>query len=258
MVSEGIGAVKELAEQDRGLISGAGSDSPQAEAAAKNASKTLVEAAYFLLRRDILSGELVPGMKLRLDYLRTLYDIGASPLREALSRLVADQLVIAEEQRGFRVRPISLKDLRDITNMRQLLETTAFRQSVARGDDHWEAQVVAAYHRLSRIEERQDLGQPEILDEWEARNREFHESITAAADSLWLRHFELTLFDQADRYRRLTIKGGQSLASTARDEHRAIFEACMARDVELGCRLISEHLEHTFTRGQQTLFAGEG
>src|SRR6476469_10686227 len=113
----------------------------------------VAEAAYSRLRSDILGGELLPGMKLKLEGLRARYDVSINTLRETLSRLAADGLVEAEGQRGFTVMPASLADLIDITETRRMLECHAARLSVERADLEWESRLVAAYHKLSRAEE---------------------------------------------------------------------------------------------------------
>ena len=113
----------------------------------------VADAAYSRLRSDILGGELLPGMKLKLDALRERYDVSVNTLRETLSRLAADGLVEAEGQRGFTVMPASLADLIDITETRRLLECHAARLSVERADLEWESRLVAAYHKLSKAEE---------------------------------------------------------------------------------------------------------
>jgi DNA-binding GntR family transcriptional regulator len=77
-------------------------------------ARSLVEAAYATLRHDILDGTLAPGLKLRFEMLRERYGVGASTLREALTRLVGDALVTSEEQRGFRVAEVSLDDFADL------------------------------------------------------------------------------------------------------------------------------------------------
>src|SRR5439155_13985493 len=116
--------------------------------------KTLVEGAYRRLRRDIIGGVYPPGGKLRVEHLKKDYDVSGSTLREALAHLVADTLVFVQGQRGFLVAPISAKDFEDITHARVLLETEALRLSMANGNDVWESHVLAAYHRLSRTEEK--------------------------------------------------------------------------------------------------------
>ena len=115
--------------------------------------KTLSERAHRLLRADILRGALAPGEKLKPQALASRYDIGLSPLREGLTRLSTEGLVVAEGQRGFRVADISLAELHDIMTLRRKLETEALAEAIRRGDSDWEAEIVAAYHRLSRTQD---------------------------------------------------------------------------------------------------------
>src|SRR5690606_24731038 len=92
--------------------------------------KTLVGTAYRSLRRDIIEGRLAPGSKLRVEHLKDSYGVGAGTLREALALLVSDALVVAQDQRGFHVKPMSMADFHDITQTRILLECEALRQSM--------------------------------------------------------------------------------------------------------------------------------
>ncbi|HNE17521.1 MAG TPA: GntR family transcriptional regulator, partial [Rhodocyclaceae bacterium] len=167
--------------------------------------KTLAEAAYRQLRRDIIEGVHKPGEKLRVEHLKDQYEVGAGTLREALQLLATDALVVAQGQRGFRVAPISLDDFEDITRTRVLLETSALQQSIAHGDDAWEASVVAAFHLLSRAEEKLSDGSKATREEWELRNRAFHEVLISACPSRWIRHFQTILYHQSERYRRLSL-----------------------------------------------------
>src|SRR6516165_8552864 len=116
-------------------------------------SATVTEAIYTRLRTDILLGEWQPDDRLKLDRLRQRYAASVNTLRETLARLVSEGLVANEGQRGFTVVPASLADLRDITEMRRMLECRATELSCARADLDWESRLVAAYHKLSKIEE---------------------------------------------------------------------------------------------------------
>lgn len=208
--------------------------------------RTLIEYACERLRHDIVSGKLEPGARLRVEVLKDVYGVGASTLREALSLLIADALVTAEGQRGFRIAPMSMGDLRDLTDLRKLLENAALRVSLTDGDDEWEAGVVAAYHRLSLIEERVYDDPLTLGPEWEDRNRTFHEALIGASHSRWLKHFRAILYQQSERYRRLALLSYRTLSRNVHDEHKAIMEAVLARDVDRACALMDDHLERTF------------
>lgn len=201
--------------------------------------KTLVEAAYRGLRRDIIEGRLAPGEKLRVEHLKENYGVGAGTLREALSLLIADALVVSQGQRGFHVAPVSLEDIADITNTRVMLECEALRQSIELGDDAWEGSLLSAFHRLSKAEEK--LGDPRAREEWEERNRIFHEVLISACPSRWIKHFLAILYHQAERYRRLSLYL-QPIPRDVHGEHEALFKATMARDKEKASVIMAEHI----------------
>lgn len=206
-------------------------------------SKTLVSEAYHQLRCDIVEGRLKPGQKLRTEHLKDRYHVGAATLREALALLAADALVVSQQQRGFRVAPMSIADFHDITQTRAMLETHAVRLAIAHGDDDWEAGLSAAFHKLSRAEERLHRGEIE-MNAWEDCNRRFHEQLIAGSASRWTRHFLAILYRQSERYRRLALLN----APPERDihqEHQAIFEATIARDAERAGQLIEQHIRET-------------
>ncbi len=209
--------------------------------------KTLVEGAYQRLRRDIIEGVHPPGEKLRVEHLKDHYDVGAGTLREALLLLVTDALVVAQGQRGFRVAPISIEDFEDITRTRILLETEALRQSIALGGEDWEAGIVAAFHRLSRAEQK--LGDQEdyahtAAEDWEKRNRAFHDALIAASPSRWIRHFQNILYQQSERYRRISLFR-RPIPRDVHAEHEALFDATMARDADRATAILAEHILRT-------------
>lgn len=206
----------------------------------KTNAKTLSESAYDALRNDIIGGQLAPEAKLRIDELRTSYDTGASPLREALNRLAGEGFVTTEGQRGFRVAPISVKDMAEITRLRILLECEALSESMRNGDDAWEANIIGAYHRLSKLDSGPDQGFPE----WELRNQEFHEALIGACDSSWLLKFRHTLYEQHKRYRLISILEHDETRDVNR-EHEAIMNAVLARDEKTALAATQAHIMRT-------------
>src|SRR5882757_8855401 len=141
--------------------------------AASRDPSTLAEKAFLLLRADIVAEKLRPGDRMHVERLRETYGLGATPLREALSKLTSLELVTAEGQRGFRVAPVSTANLLDITKTRAWVEALALRASIARGDRAWEAEVLAATHRLKGCAKSDGR---ELSDEWYRENRAFHDA----------------------------------------------------------------------------------
>lgn len=203
-------------------------------------TSTFADAAYERLRDDILEGRYAAGAKLAIHHLRERYSIGASPLREALNRLVADGFVSLIGQRGFRVAPISVADLRDVTRLRIIFETEALRDSIAAGDDAWEAGIVAAHHQLSKV----DYARAGEFIKWEARNAAFHDALVAACPSPRLLQFRQNLFDQHKRYRSLS-SGSVPPSRDIPREHKTIMEKTLAREADAACAAIAAHIQAT-------------
>lgn len=206
---------------------------------------TLMETALGHLRRDILTGVIAPGSKLRIVELRANYGIGASPLREALSRLVYSGLVTIQGQKGFRVAPVSTSDYRDITETRKLLERAALSDSVKNGGADWEARVVASYEQLDREHSVLHETFGATANAWELANEEFHEALVAACTSVWVLKFRRVMYDQAARYRRLFVLE-PATKRIAHDEHGEMMRAAVARDVETSCRLADSHSDRNY------------
>lgn len=208
-------------------------------------SRVLLSTTYRRIKQDIIGGVHPPGAPLRIRRLHQQYGVGASTLREVLSRLAGTGFVEAGGGRGFRVAPISFEDLQDVCNLRRLLESLAVEQSVKNGGDRWEADLVAAYHGLSKIEKHLSADvSNETAEEWEARNRNFHEVLVSACPSERLLRFRRMLYDESARYRRLSLKTALSIRDI-HAEHQAIFDAALKRDARLACRLTEQHIDRT-------------
>jgi DNA-binding GntR family transcriptional regulator len=225
----------------------------RAQDAAADAHATRASAIHARLRGDILRGQFRPGEKLPIDALCTRYGIGATPLREALNRLSAEELVLRSDQRGFRVAPVSLADLDELTKTLCWISTLALREAIRHGDAAWEEAVVLAAHRLSRVPREGPQGYSSFDPEWEARHRAYHLTLIAACGSRWLLDFFAMLLDRHARYRYLAFADA-SVPRDAGAEHRAITEAVLARDADAAAAAAETHIRitaETVTRAVQ-------
>ncbi|MGX1309323.1 GntR family carbon starvation induced transcriptional regulator [Amorphus suaedae] len=219
-----------------------------------DAFATQSEAAHAMIREDILSGKFEPGRKLLLDHLRTTYGFGSSPLREALSRLAADRLVTAKGQKGYWVAAISPDEFNDITDMRLFLEPQALERSIERATLDWESGVVAAFHRLSRVEVTLDVNPMELSGEWERENRAFHLALIENCGSPWLLRFVMVLAEQSERYRRQAVARQAVPKETLLREHKAIFDAAIERNAGLASELLKVHIKNSGRSLARALF----
>jgi DNA-binding GntR family transcriptional regulator len=204
--------------------------------------------AYAVLRRDILLGIHAPGAALRFADLRARYDIGGSPLREALFRLSSEQLVMQEVNRGFRVPPLSREEWGDVVAMRRKLEPSAARASVERGGERWEEALVVAHLRLSRLGPAQEivtpLGDGARSAKWEVCHRAFHAALIAGCGSDWTIRIVGLLSDQFDRYRRFA-QPGRGVQAALAEQHDAMLSAALARDGAKVEELLDAHIAMT-------------
>lgn len=200
-------------------------------------------SAYHRLKKDIIRNVFKPGEKLLMSRLKERYDLGVGPLREALSQLVAERLVVAISQRGFRVAPMSLAELADIYDARAQVEGLLLRLAIERGDDSWEAEILARAHTLSKVMKVDSTD--ELLDVWDTRHQAFHTAIVSGCRSPHLLQIRDSLFDQVERYRHLwlreTVLSEEALARK-HQEHTALVEVILARDSERATEMMREHL----------------
>jgi GntR family carbon starvation induced transcriptional regulator len=203
----------------------------------ETASPTLAGRVLALMRSDILELRLKPGSKLLFETLREKYEVGLSPLRESLSRLVVEGLVVGEDRRGFRVAPMTEEDLRDLTALRQEIEILAVTRSVERGGDVWEADLVRAFHHMKLLTPET----PNYLAEWSARHQAFHEALVSACGSPRLLHLRRQLFDHFMRYQRIAPRH-VSRSALHDTEHKKLLDAALARDTGKCEALIRAHI----------------
>jgi DNA-binding GntR family transcriptional regulator len=216
------------------------------------ASETLASAIYAQVRQDILSGSLRPGEKINIRQLCERFDVGFSPVREALNRLSTHQLVRQTDRRGFKVAPATGAELADLTRARCLVNEAALRASIEKGDAAWEEHVLLSFHRLLRTP-RDDLSPG--VSQWTQAHRRFHRALLRACGSDNLLDYCDQLFDAAERYRLLGASAaGQRI--DADEEHRAIMQATVDRRADEAAALLVRHFEKTLDHLRGVLVAG--
>lgn len=217
---------------------------PRSEPRAFVGGGTKSHRAYQRIRADILTCVHLPGSKLNIAALAGELEVSLGAVREALSMLQSEALVRSEPQRGYTVSPVSTKELDDITEARIAIEALCLESSMTRGDLSWETDVVAAWHRLSRLSETEAGKNHHLNEAWATAHSDFHASLVSAGGNDWLLRMRATLYEQSERYRRMSVP----LARESRDvaaEHKAIFDAVMRRDAAGAGAALATHLRKT-------------
>lgn len=207
--------------------------------------ETVGEIALRRIRLHIVNGRLKPGEKLKLERMREVYGASVTTLREILNRLAVEELVAAEGQRGFRVAAVSDAELRDLAELRILLETHALRQSMALGDLDWEAAVVSAHYKLSAIEKVLIRDPREAVESWVAADWGFHYATIAACPQPVLARTHASVFDRFARYHMLALNfRGAPAAVQHADLRDLVIERKADEAVDLLTRHIRSGVEH--------------
>jgi DNA-binding GntR family transcriptional regulator len=211
--------------------------------------ETIGDDGYRRIRMDIILARLEPGQKLKLEMLREAYDVSVSTLREILSRLAAEGLVSAEGRRGFEVAPVSVANLKELADMRLLLEGHAMEASFGLADVEWEGRVVSAHHKLASIERlmASGIGQPE---QWKRYDSEFHQALISNCGSRVLVETHSAVFDRYFRYQMIALHyRGEEPAL----QHQALLECALKRDSTSARKVLSQHItscvEHSLAGG---------
>jgi DNA-binding GntR family transcriptional regulator len=206
--------------------------------------RTLSSAIYAAIRSEILDCRMVPGQKLHVAALARRFDVSLAAVREALCRLSADGQVTIEDQKGFRVCPVSPADLQDLVETRAEIETIALRRAIADGGDAWEAAVRRSWKRLAPLPyvSKRDPGRHD--ERWLAAHEEFHAALVSGCRLDRILKIRRGLFEQSERYRRLALRVATRFRDVAA-EHRDIMEASLGRDTDNAVRLLASHLRAT-------------
>lgn len=202
--------------------------------------------AYDLLREDLIVGNFEPGTRLAIAELQTRYGLGAMPLREALTRLAAEQFVLKYDQRGFAVPPLTTTEFLEIQNARITVETAALRETIAARSQDWEDRLVLAFHHLSKA----SRGDPDFLMShvWANSHMEFHKALISGCKNSWLLTFADQLFRQSERYRvrrRQIDSESDKVSKTLLVEHREIMDAAIDGDADTATDRLVEHFRRS-------------
>jgi GntR family transcriptional regulator, carbon starvation induced regulator len=210
-------------------------------------SETLSERAAAFVEAEIVSGTLAPDSRLAIAELAARYGVGATPVREGLSRLVARGLIVAIGQRGFRVSAISRDDLEDITKLRTLVECEALRQSILHGDGAWEGGIVGALHSLCRYAKLHSQSLHDGRPEFDALHKGFHTSLISACGSPRMLAAHSDLYDQAYRYRRVLMSTFVS-SEDFNQSHQQLADLVISRQMKKAQATLAAHLAITLAK----------
>lgn len=201
---------------------------------------TLANQSFAILKEAIVRGQFAPGEKLQVAKLKSFLQVGPTPIREALSRLVSTGLVEMEPNRGFFVKKITPEEVRDVYTTFGLIEKLALSQAIDVGDAAWEGRILSALHQLAAVEN----GPPPIeFAKWLPLNYQFHLALVSACPLPSLLKIRENLYQELDRFCFISALINEESLSMNHREHAQIAKAVIGRDKEKAISLTSKHLE---------------
>lgn len=210
----------------------------------KATGQSMTSMAYDSIRADILGGRFQADEKIKISDLVKDLGLSLGSVREALSRLGSEGLVVAETNKGYRIAKITEDELADLTRTRVLIESECLANAIRNGDLKWEANIVAAEFELSRLPLHDPANTDRANPAWNAAHKRYHEALVAACDSPWMLRLREMLFVQAERYRVATLPYDRQ-SRDLEGEHRALAQATIGRDAPAALQILRDHLNKT-------------
>ena len=204
-------------------------------------NQSLADKAHEVLKADIITCVLEPGQQIVQSQLAEKYQIGLTPIREALQRLAQEGFVRPVPRFGYIVSPITFSDMRELFELRSIVESAAARLSAVRGSQE----------RLEAIRASADFGyvykDRQSYVSFLARNVDFHRSIAEIAGNQRLVDLVSKLLDELTRVFHLGLDVRDS-AEEMRDEHLALARALCDRDPDRAERIVQSQIARSQNR----------
>ena len=206
--------------------------------------RPLPDVVYHWLREQILIGELLPGTEIRQEVLARQFGTSRIPIREALSRLQAEGLIILRPRRGFAVTSLNQSEIIEIFELRMAVEEHAMRIATKERTPTDVSEVEALVEAMEAPAEAPSL---RYLQQWMSTNRHFHTRLIECAHRKRVSEVALNLRDAIEPYMRIEANFNRQVGY-ANVEHRKIFEAFKRKDSEAAARISRKHCESTLKR----------
>ncbi|MCD2173587.1 GntR family transcriptional regulator [Rhizobium sp. C4] len=210
----------------------------QAYAGAEKRTKSLTEQAYAILRERIITGDLAPGTEVSEPELAEHLEMSKTPVREALGRLCVEGFMEAYPRRGYRVSPVTIKDMNDLFSVRGVLEGTAAGLAAEN----------LTVEELDQLDELADasyvMGEEVSTRTFVSRNEGFHALIAQGSRNQRLYALVMSHLEECARLFYMGTRLRDINPETSNDHHR-ILAHLRARDAEKARLAIMEHNENT-------------
>ena len=200
--------------------------------------KSLTEMAYASLRERIITGDMPPGLEVSEPELAEQLSVSKTPVREALARLCVEGFMEAYPRRGYRVTPVTVKDMNDLFAIREMLEGSA----AALAAENLTAEELDELDRLADV--NYELGENASVRSFVEANQAFHAAIARASRNPRLHALVISHLEECARLFYMGARMRDVNPETNRDHHE-IVEVLRKRDCEAARAAMVRHNENT-------------
>jgi len=193
---------------------------------------------YKELKKEIMSGKLLPGSNLAEREIGNEYSISRTPVREILWRLASDGLLEQEPLGGYIIRKISLEEIFNIFQSREAIEGMAARLACQKGDDNFFSNLKEIRERIKEIDIEKNSQEGVFF------GRKLHDSIIVAANNAFLSEFYNKLRGLAGLIRNITQRS-VFIEKKSQESHLVIINSFEEKDEEKSEYYMREHLRIT-------------
>lgn len=201
-------------------------------------SVSLTEQAYLALREKVITCELVPGADVSEPELAAQLQMSKTPVREALARLCLEGLMEAFPRRGYRVSPVTVKDMNDLFALRAILEGAAAALAAHNLSDQ-ELDMLDELANAQYV-----VGEGMSTKSFVASNEMFHAAIARGSKSPRLHNLIISHLEEGTRFLYMGTRMRDVNFETHNDHH-TIVAALRTRDSETARTEMAQHIEHT-------------
>lgn len=206
------------------------------ESGAPGRSRTAHEYVLRALREAIVDGQMSGGTRIIQSEIAAQLEVSVTPVREALRDLAAEGLVVFDPHRGALVRSLDLEEVKEVYELRMVLEPLLVRRSLEK----------ISSGQIARADElRTAMEATDSITEWAELNRQFHAALANPGESSKLSSIIAGLRDSASAFVGISLRANPERLAQSNDEHARLVELYRRRDAEGVVSLTLEHLRTT-------------
>lgn len=220
-------------------------------ALAEASPERLSDQAYTAIKRAIINCALPPDAEVSEAQLALRFGFGKAPIRQALSRLSQERLVSAQPRRGYRVAPVTLRDVRELFELRLLVEPKTARLAAGRVERS-ELQRLDAVCQAAVY----SPGDRDSAERFLAANREFHLAIARAAGNQRMTALLTQLLEECERLLHIGL-ALRNRSEEIRDEHELLIDALGRGDADAAERIAAEQVEDSHRMVREAILSSD-